>query len=132
MHKFIIPTLLAVIGKNSVAITTTVATAGATAFTIGADPLPWMIGAAGGAIIWSYKKPDSRWKSLSNWAISIFMGGIAATWAGHIIVSYYGMAWHGTHYVLSAVLGVGWPWLAPRTLSFIDKMISLSLFDKKA
>lgn len=115
---------LALTGKQALATGATIATAGLTALQLGADPIPWAIGAAGSTVVYAYRKPATRAHALANGVICVFLGGVGAPFAGQLLAHYFGPLW-ANEYMLAGLLSVAWPWAAPaiwmRALSFVDR-----------
>jgi len=99
-----------VVSKNATAASAV--TAGATAVTIGADPIPWAIGAAAASVVYAYKRPETRAHAVADAVICIFIGGLVAPYAGSIIQVYYGDVW-ANEYVLAGLMAASWPWVGP-------------------
>ncbi len=91
---------------------TTVAAAGVTASQLGADPLPWAIGAAGAAIAFLLRAPSGAKAAIANGAISVLFGGLGAPFAARVIAHQCGDV-YANDLVLAAVLSIAWPWLVP-------------------
>lgn len=111
-HKLGVALALACTGKQALATAATIAAAGVTASQLGADPLPWVIGAMGGTVVYAYRKPATRAHALANGVVSVFLGGIGAPFAGTVLAHYVSPIW-ANEYVLAGVLSVAWPWAAP-------------------
>jgi MFS family permease len=103
---------LALTGKQALATSATVLAAGVTAAGLGADPLPYVIGAAGATVVYAYRKAATRAHALANGMISVFLGGVGAPYAGSLLAHYVDPVW-SNHYLLAGVLSVVWPWAAP-------------------
>jgi len=103
---------LACTGKQALATAGTVAVAGVTALQLGMDPLPWIIGAAGGTVVYAYRNPATRAHALANGVVSVFLGGVGAPYAATIIARYADPIF-ANPYVLAGVMSVAWPWAAP-------------------
>jgi hypothetical protein len=114
---------LALTGKQALATTATVAMAGITAVQLGADPIPWIIGAAGSTVVYAYRKPSTRAHALANGVICVFLGGVGAPFAGQLLTHYAGPLW-SNEYMLAGLLSVAWPWAAPvawrRAIAFVE------------
>jgi len=113
---------LAITAKKALAVGATAVAAGMTAATMGIDPWPWVISAGGATVAYSYLNPDSRKKALSNGLISVFLGGLAAPWAGALIELKVGAEW-ANQYVLAGLFSAGWPWAAPPLLQFAQRWL---------
>ncbi len=111
-HRLGMALALACTGKQALATGATIAAAGVTAAQMGADPLPWVIGAAGSTVVYAYRKPATRELALANGVVSVFLGGIGAPFAGTVLAHYVSPIW-ANEYVLAGVLSVAWPWAAP-------------------
>lgn len=124
--KITLAVSLAITGKNAMATGATVATAAFTASHLGADPVPWIIGAAGSTVVYAYRKPATKAHALANGVICIFLGGIGAPFVGQLLAHYFGEIW-ANEYVLAGVLSAAWPWAAPavwsRALAFADAKV---------
>ncbi|WP_322470302.1 hypothetical protein SOM08_06250 [Hydrogenophaga sp. SNF1] len=92
--------------------TATTAAAGMTAAMLGADPLPWAIGAAGAAIAFLLRAPSGAKAAIANGAISVLFGGLGAPFAARVIAHQFGDV-YANDLVLAAVLSIAWPWLVP-------------------
>ena len=103
---------LACTGKQALATAATIAAAGVTAAQLGADPLPWVIGAMGGTVVDAYRKPATRAHALANGVVSVFLGGVGAPYAGTLVAHYVGPLW-ANEYMLAGAMSVAWPWAAP-------------------
>lgn len=110
--KIAIGFALALTGKNALATVGTVVAAGVTSAQIGLDPIPWAIGALASTVVHAYRTPSTRSKALANGVVCIFIGGICAPWASHLIGFYYGDVW-ANQYVMAGVMAAAWPWAAP-------------------
>lgn len=113
---------LALTGKKAIAIGRTSVLAGATAVTIGADPIPWAIGAAGGTVAYAYRMPETRLKALSNGIISVFFGGLIAPFTSALIATKVGPEW-ANDYVLAIAMSAGWPWALPALAKFAERWL---------
>lgn len=112
LQKAAIALALACSGKQALATVGTVAAAGVTAAQLGMDPLPWVIGAAGGTVVYAYRSPATRAHALANGVVSVFLGGVGAPY-GAALVAHYADPILANPYVLAGILSVSWPWAAP-------------------
>jgi len=112
VEKAAIALAIACSGKQALATAGTVAAAGVTAAHLGMDPLPWVIGAAGGTVVYAYRSPATRAHALANGIVSVFLGGVGAPY-GATLVGHYVDPILANPYVLAGVLSVAWPWAAP-------------------
>lgn len=112
LQKILAACALATTGKQALATAGTVAAAGVTAAQLGADPLPWVIGAMGSTVVYAYRKPATRAHALANGVVSVFLGGVGAPYAGTLVAHYLDPVL-ANPYVLAGVLSVAWPWAAP-------------------
>jgi hypothetical protein len=94
------------------------------ALALGFDPMPWAIGAMGSTVVYAYKRPATRAESIANGVICVFLGGIAAPWAGSLLELYVNRVW-GNEYLLAGVLSATWPWLAPRVGNLLLNVLRL-------
>jgi hypothetical protein len=92
---------------------------------LGFDPVLWAIGAAGGTVVYAYRKPTTRAIALANGLICIFLGGIVSPWANKIVTLQLGEVW-SNEYILAGVLSAAWPWLAPAALEKIRLLIGVT------
>jgi hypothetical protein len=120
IQKILVAIGLALTGKNALATAATVGAAGITAMQLGADPLPWVIGAFGGTVVFAYRRPSTRAVALVNGGISILLGGIAAPWAASIAGHYLGAVW-ANDYVMAFGLSAAWPWLVPVVMNIVTQ-----------
>ena len=119
MGKILIA-LTALMSKNVWALGSI--TAAATAISVGADPLAWVIGAVGATVTYAYKKPHTRMKALSNGLISICFGGIVAPFIGTLVAVKIGSEW-ANNYVFAFVLSSVWPWVMPILLNSLKSFL---------
>lgn len=119
MGKILIA-LTALMSKNVWALGSI--TAAATAISVGADPLAWVIGAVGATVTYAYKKPHTRMKALSNGLISICIGGIVAPFIGTLVAVKIGSEW-ANNYVFAFVLSSVWPWVMPILLNSLKSFL---------
>jgi hypothetical protein len=112
LKKISLALLLATTGKQALATVATVATAAATASHFNVDPIPWVIGAAGGTVVYAYRTAASRAHALANGLISVFLGGVGAPYAA-VAVSHYIDPVLANPYLMAGVLSATWPWAAP-------------------
>lgn len=112
---------LALNAKNLSAATATAVAAGATASHLGADPWPWIVGAAGAAIAFLVRAPTTRRVALAHGGISILCGGIGAPWVGSLLSHYVHPVW-ANDLVWAAVLSIGWPFFVPLLMGWIERV----------
>lgn len=102
----------------------TSATAALVASGVGADPLPWAIGAFGAAVVYVKNPPTSRADAIVNAGISILLGGIAAPVAAQLAGKYVA-AELNNDYLMALALSALWPRLValawPLVQSFVAK-----------
>jgi MFS family permease len=124
-RRIIVGTALLFTGKQAAAMAATTVAAAVTAVQIGADPIPWAIGAAASTVVYAYRTPATRSQALANGVICIFIGGVCAPWVGRIISEYHGAVW-SNDYVLAGFMAAVWPWAAPivwrRAVAIFDSM----------
>lgn len=100
----------------------TVATAGVTATQLGADPLPWVIGAAGAAIAFLLRsEPTSAKVALGHGAISVLCGGLGAPFLASVIAHRFDPV-YANDLVLAAALSIGWPWIVPLGMGWLSRV----------
>lgn len=119
-RKFLVGLGIAFTGKNAIASVATVGAAGVTALQLGADPVPWALGAFGATVVYAYRKPSTRTIALVNGGISVVIGGIAAPWAAAIAGHYLGPVW-ANDYVMAFGLSAAWPWLVPIVMNIVNQ-----------
>lgn len=110
---------LAFTGKNAAASVATVGAAGVTAIQLGADPIPWALGAFGATVVYAYRKPSTRARALVNGGISVLIGGVGAPWAAALAGHYLGAVW-ANDYVMAFGLSAAWPWLVPVVMNIVN------------
>ena len=118
MMQILALTIFALFGSPAKAAITTGAAASALSVWVGFDPMPWVAGAAGGAIIFLKTEHQSRKETAANGLISVMLGGLVAPWlvrAAEIIVGKddYGQAAalvnQHTLYAICFLLAAFWP-----------------------
>lgn len=119
-RKIVFAVGLAFTGKNAAASVATVGAAGVTALQLGADPVPWALGAFGATVVYAYRKPSTRAIALVNGGISVVIGGIAAPWAATLAGHYLGSVW-ANDYVMAFGLSAAWPWLVPVVMNIVNQ-----------
>lgn len=119
-RKIVFAVGLAFTGKNAAASIATVGVAGVTALQLGADPVPWALGAFGATVVYAYRKPSTRAIALVNGGISVVIGGVAAPWAASIAGHYLGPVW-ANDYVAAFAMSAAWPWLLPVVMNIVTK-----------
>lgn len=101
--------------------TATVATAGVTAAQLGAEPLPWVVGAGGAAIAFLLRAPTGAKVAIANGAISVLCGGLGAPFLASVIAHQFDPV-YANDLVLAAVLSIGWPWLVPLGMGWVSRV----------
>lgn len=78
--RYLIAFLVAIFGGPARAAITTGAMAGGLSLLAGFDPVPWIAGAAGGAIVFLKTEHTSKKETAANGLISVMLGGFVAPW----------------------------------------------------
>lgn len=126
MKKLAITVGLALTWKQAMAqAAATAVVAGVTAGTLGADPLPWIVGSGGAAVAFLLRRPTTWNHALAHALISVFCGGVGAPWVATVI-SHYVHPVLANDLVLAAVLSIGWPVLVPIVMDKVLKHFGAS------
>ncbi len=113
--KKILLLLGALFSQKSIAGTAITTTASAfSAWVLGFDIWPWVIGALGASIAQVYKPPETRMKALANSAISVFVGGVIAPFlASSVWLLNNFKDNNNAIYAMAFILSTIWPWVIP-------------------
>jgi hypothetical protein len=96
--------------------------AGAAAGAAGHDPWPWVIGAAGAAIVFAKRPATTRLDALVNTLISICIGGLIGPAAAAGAEKYLDLQFD-VDYAMCFALSAAWPWVLPGVLTKIKRKI---------
>lgn len=105
--------------KSIAAAAMTTSASVVSAWFLGFDIFPWLIGAIGASLIQVFKPAETRIKALAGSVISVFIGGVISPAVAH-------SAWiernfldgNNNTYALSLFFAATWPWVLP--LMFIS------------
>lgn len=113
----------AVFSNKSIAGSSAAAATAASAFALGFDVWPWVLGAFGASIVQVYKAPESRPKAIINSSISVVVGGVVSPF----VTSY---SWIRENfddrfiatYAVSFLLAAAWPWVLPIFMTLLKSI----------
>lgn len=78
--RYLIAFLVTLFGSPAKAAISTGVMASGLSIMIGFDPVPWIAGAAGGAIVFLKTEHTSKRETAANGLISVMLGGFVAPW----------------------------------------------------
>ena len=120
LKKTIGAALIALANKSWALPATTALSASVASVMIGHDPMPWIIGGFGAAIMHVKMPSTTRPNAIANAGISIFAGGLIAPLASDLVASQYATI-RGADYAIAFVLSCAWPWILTTGKAFCEK-----------
>lgn len=124
-RKAAVGAIMGLTGKQAIAAAVTVGATAIGAAAVGQDPILWGLGAFGGAVAYAHKRTAPKMVSLSNFGVSLLLGGMGSTAIANQIAVYaeasgektglvpFLLSMGSSPYLLALVLPSAWPIVVP-------------------